>query len=258
MTLPSSGPLTFADIRAELGMTPGASLTIPSDPVRDLIGVPSGSIVLPTDFYSKSVVSQTDSRSTPATSHAAVSYGATRVSGGVLILAWHGSTASNPGLNPTCTVSGVNAPLIVARTNGNGAGVACGVALFTAAPSATSGTVAVSWGGLATAIVALRVVNYVITSATDTAEAAEGGATVSLDIPDKGILIGAVAREDSAAAITWTNLTEQGDDATSGGTRRGWGWDTLMAAQSGRNVTYSPFSSSLGQNAVIAASFAKV
>lgn len=254
MTLPASGSITVADIRTELGMAAGASITFPTD-VRDLIGVPSGSIVFPTDFYGKSVVTQTDTKTTPATSHAGVSFGATGTGRWVVILAWHGSTSSNPGLNPTATIGGQAATLIVARTTGDGGSNAVGVALFVAQPSGTSGTVAVSWGGLDTTIVALRVVNYNCAAAHDTDEADTATATLSVNIPNKGILIAAVGREADTTAITWTGVTEQGD-ADYGANRASWGWDTLMTTETGRSVTYSPHSSSQGQNAVIAASFA--
>jgi hypothetical protein len=51
MTLPASGAISTAQIRAEIGGS--GAVTIPSSEVRTLTGVASGAIVLPTDFHGK-------------------------------------------------------------------------------------------------------------------------------------------------------------------------------------------------------------
>lgn len=54
MTLPSSGTITLADIATELSVS--LPIDLNDSNVRALAGVPSGSIVMPTDFYGKSNV----------------------------------------------------------------------------------------------------------------------------------------------------------------------------------------------------------
>jgi len=52
MALPTSGSISMDDIKAELGITGELSLT--DQRVRDLVGIQSGSITMPNDFYGKS------------------------------------------------------------------------------------------------------------------------------------------------------------------------------------------------------------
>ncbi|WP_353644235.1 hypothetical protein [Mesorhizobium sp. WSM2239] len=105
MTLQSSGPMSFADIRAELGMAPGAPLTIPSPETRALTGVASGPIVIPTDFYGKSynpeiAVSLVDHKAI-STLPASISLGAA-ASGRLIIIAYMNGAEDN-GSVPTDT-----------------------------------------------------------------------------------------------------------------------------------------------------------
>lgn len=44
MTLPSTGPISFADINAELGLPVGTVISLNDPAVRDIAGIPSGSI----------------------------------------------------------------------------------------------------------------------------------------------------------------------------------------------------------------------
>ncbi len=55
MTLQSSGSMTGADIRGELRQT-GGDLVFPDPTTRWLADKPSGSIIIPTDYYSKTAV----------------------------------------------------------------------------------------------------------------------------------------------------------------------------------------------------------
>ena len=52
MALPTSGSISMDDIKAELGITGELSLT--DQRVRDLVGIQSGSITMPNDFYGMS------------------------------------------------------------------------------------------------------------------------------------------------------------------------------------------------------------
>lgn len=62
MTLPASGPITFAQIRAEIGGS--GPIVLPSTETRTLSGVASGPIVCPNDFWGKSSLSPAPSGTT--------------------------------------------------------------------------------------------------------------------------------------------------------------------------------------------------
>lgn len=255
MTLQSSGSMTFQDIVTELGTS--FPITIPND-VRDLAGKGSGSITIPTDLYGKSLVEETANVTTADTSHSGVSFGADTSGRWVVVLATHGNSASNPGTTPTATIGGVAATRIGAASTGTGGGTSVGMAMFVAQTTGATGTVAVSWSGLDTSIIVLRVVGFTLSSAHDSATSSSTGMPMSVNIPSKGLLIGGVAR-GSADAITLTNLTERGSDSTdSNSKRRSRGWNYNMSSETGRSVSVSPWNStaSNGVNAAVVASFA--
>lgn len=205
-----------------------------------------------------SSVTQTDSRTTTATSFANVNFGPDGVGRWVAILVFHHNTSVSPGQTPTATIGGVSATRIAAHSTGNGSGTASGIALLVAQPVGASGTVSVTWGGLSTTIVALATVGYDLSSAFAAAAAGSSGGGVFLtDIPAQGLLLGAVCRANDTAAVTWTNLTEKADESVIGN-RRSWGWDFPLASQSGRSVSYTPYSSGQGQNAGLVASFSSL
>ena len=52
MALPSSGPISIDQIKAELGIT--GELSLPDQRVRNLAGIQSGSLTLPNDVLGKS------------------------------------------------------------------------------------------------------------------------------------------------------------------------------------------------------------
>lgn len=252
MTLPASGPLTIAQILAEIGDS--FPVTIPNANWRTLAGKPTGALVIPDDFWGKSWsgVTEVDNRTTFAASHSGVAFGATDAKRWIVVIAVHGDTASNPGTTPTCTIGGTSARRILAHTSGDGIAAAVGVAMFAAQPSGTSGVVDVDWGSLNTSIVVLRVIGYDLATDFDVGGNDSGSASESINIPANGLLIGAVARTPVTAVI-WTNLTARGTDSS--GKRRSWGWDTQLPVQTGRAVSYSPHSGSQGQNCFVVASY---
>lgn len=199
-------------------------------------------------------ITQTDSRTTAATSHTTVAFGDVTATSWVGVLAFHGNTGSNPGQTPTATIGGAAADRIVAHSTGDGSSLATGSVLFVAQPGVTSGTVAVSWGGLATTIVVFRTTGYDLSAAFDTAK---DTANMSLDIPALGLTIGATQNASGTGNVTWANLTERGDEAANSKIRS-WAWDLNMALQSGRSVSPSPYSATQGRSADIVASFSAV
>lgn len=202
-------------------------------------------------------ITQTDVRSTLAAPHSDVEWGPAIPGSWVLLFAHHDSTPTDPGTTPTATIGGVPATRHIARSTGSGGGSAAGAAIFSAQPAGTSGTVTVSWNSLPTAIVVARVIGYDLSSAFATNGATTGSGTVSLDVPSNGLIVGNVKRSRNDA-ITWTNLTEIGDEILLNGAlerRHSWGWDAMMPQEAARSISYSPFESILGINAVTVASF---
>lgn len=196
-------------------------------------------------------IAQTDSRTTAAASHAAVAFGSPGSNVWVGILAFHGNTATNPGGAPTATIDGGGIARIQAHSTGDGAALATGSALFVAQPSAASGTVAVSWGGLATTILVFRTAGYNLGIEFDKHGDA---ANMSLDIPTLGLTIAATQNASGTGNVTWTNLTERGDEAANSKIRS-WAWDLDMAAQAPRTISPSPWSATQGASSDIVVSF---
>jgi hypothetical protein len=197
-------------------------------------------------------VTQTDSRTTAATSFSTVSFGAASTGRQIVLLVWHNDTASNPGQTPTATIGGVAATRVAAFSTGDGASIAVGTAIFVAAPSGTSGTVAVSWGGLNVTIVALRVVGYAVPAFAAGGHVTDGD-TYALGVPTNGLTVGMAGKASTGVDVTWTNLTENGNDDASGSSRS-WGWDLPLGSQT-RSITYAPYSTFQGQNTFAVASF---
>jgi hypothetical protein len=259
MTLPSSGGITIAQILAEIGDS--FPVTIPNANWRTLAGKPTGSLVIPTDFYGKSwrSVTQTDSRTTAATSFSTVSFGEDDTRRRIVVLVWHGDTNSNPGTIPTATIGGVAATRIAAESTGDdtSGSDATGCAIFIANPTGTTGTVSVSWTAHNVTIVVLRLVGY---SATPTASGAEanGGSDghFPLSSAANGCIIAAAGQGQGAGTnMVWTNITERGDENVGGGNnRRTWAWDTGISAGT-ITPTVTPWASAQGSNAMVAVTF---
>lgn len=252
MTLPASFPISASQINVELGRAAGAAFDMQGATERALAAVPSGAISM-SDFLGKSRVSitQTDSRTTAATSHASVSFGSVEAGAWVGVLAYHSDTGSNPGITPTATIGGVAATRIVADSTGDGTSTATGVVLFTAQPGVSSGTVNVSWNGLAVTIVVFKTIGYNLGAAYATNK---NSGTLTLNIPATGFAVGGNQNDNGTGNITWTNLTERGDEAANNKVR-GWAWDISMALQASRGITVAPFNVAIGKSAAIAASF---
>lgn len=255
MTLPSSGGLSFAQILAEIGDS--FPVTIPNANWRILAKKPTGSLIIPTDFYGKSwpAITLADTKTTPnASSFSSVNFGATDTNRWIAIFLAIEDTASNPGDTPTMT----GFTRIAASSTGNGSNTANGVALFVGQPSGTSGTVSFNWSSTPCTITVLRVTGYDLSSAYDSkANGDLGGGTYDIDIPTDGALIAMVTRDSLGTDVTFSGITERGNDA-SPDHRREWAWDILMALETNRTVSYSPFSASQGLNAWAIASFPRL
>lgn len=142
------------------------------------------------------------------------------------------------------TIGGV-AALFQKDHTGNGAGIATGICIARAQPLVSSGSVAVSWSTSARpamSLVMLRVVGFDLTTSHDEAQLPDveqngTGKTLGIDTVADGILFGGACKRNTNN-ITWTNLTEQGEDAQ-GSHRRSWGWDHPTILQSNRSVSFT-------------------
>jgi hypothetical protein len=128
---------------------------------------------------------------------------------------------------------------------GNGSGVAAGICIARAQPGVSSGSVALTWATAARpalSLVMLRVVGFNLTTLHDTAELPNvqqsgTGKTLNIDTIANGILFGGACKSNTNN-ITWTNLTERGED-TQGSHRRSWGWDHPTVTQANRSVSFT-------------------
>jgi hypothetical protein len=251
MALPSSGPISSADIAAEMGVS---TVTIPDANTRLLTGIASGPIVLPDDFWGKSMPSLTevDNRTTAATNFSSVNFGATDATRWIIVLAMHGDTGFDPGA-PTCTIGGGAATRSAFSYAWDGGGNAIGAAMFVAQPSGTSGTVAVSWNGLNTNIVVLRAVGFNCATAHDADSVNFYSPTpLSVDVPNNGLLV-ALGTNRANAVASWAGATLRENVGTTLGFR-GYATEINLAAQSGRGVSYTSIS---GLYAGICATFGR-
>ena len=116
MTLPASGPITFAQIRAEIGGS--GPIVLPSTETRTLSGVASGPIVCPNDFWGKSSLSPAPSGTTllSQTSSGAWSYTHTGYAAQTITVEIWGGGASGAGSN-----TGGKSPVVGYQGGGAGA-----------------------------------------------------------------------------------------------------------------------------------------
>lgn len=163
----------------------------------------------------------------------------------------HYSATNGPSISGI-TIGGVAAAFQLDNT-WNGTGGAAGICIARAQPAVSSGSVAISWASAASArpalsLVMLRVVGFDLTTPSDTAELPDvlqtgAGKTLLIDTVAGGLVIGGACKRNTNN-ITWTNLTEQGDDVQ-GNHRRSWGWDHPTALQSNRSVSFTSTGSEL-------------
>ncbi|WP_287307535.1 hypothetical protein, partial [Mesorhizobium sp.] len=137
------------------------------------------------------------------------------------------------------TIGGVSALRQVDHT-GDGAGKATGICIARAQPGVSSGDVVITWATSARpamSLVMLRVVGYNLTTLSDAAQLPDieqngAGKTLNIDTVAEGLLLGGACKRNTNN-ISWTNLTEQGED-TQGNHTRSWGWDHPTVLQSNR------------------------
>lgn len=249
MTLQSSGSMTIAEIRAELGMAVGAAITFPSDITRALAGVPSGSMVMPTDFYSKSATKFTetgvDSSSGSTQSVAGLDFGGA-ASTRHIIACVHWEGGSTERTLSSATIGGVSAAIRVQSGHSGGSTSVGSAIIIAAVPTGATGTVSCTFSGSVEtmAVGIIRTLGLASASAHDTATVpGEGDTSVSgtINVPANGVLVlcGTGSTNTTNGSMTFTGATERYDKNTgftTFGGRYGAAMSEMMSVQSNRAI----------------------
>lgn len=274
MTLPSSGPITAAQIRAELQLAPGTPFTIPAD-VRVLTGIPSGPIRWPQDFWGKSLrgITQTDFQGLPNSNGAntstwtSVNFGTPAANSFIVLGIWHGDTNSNPGLAPTCTAGGAGTTRYEPHSTGDDTSGtdAVGTVIFIGNPAASSGSVVVSnWLGSPTPknLICFRLTGYnSVPIETHGNHGTGSSGSSTWNVPQDAALIYIAGSGQSNTTMSWTGLTTRGEQlgvSLGANNRIIWGWDYNMPANGALVTTVSPWSTAQGSNSKSGVLFSKV
>ena len=213
MTLPTSGPITSAQIRAELQLAPGTPFTIPAD-VRVLTGISSGPIRWPQDFWGKSLrgVSITYSSFTGGNTWNSVPINSPNSIRRVYIGLIHGFVANNPGNAPSLTVDGSPATRIIAASTGGPttpAAIATGCAWFQANPANSTANISASWTGMTNfGIIVVTTTSYTTVTGSEVDGGSFGladGTVGPTQATSNGLFIG-LATYSSTQTPVWTEL----------------------------------------------------
>lgn len=252
MTLPASGSISTAQIRAELGG--GGGVTFPNAETRALTGIPAGSIVLPNSFHGRSAGGGGGGAPSPSASFIAVTHGNnTGVFAGVsfgaalstrrVVVAVHWGEGTIHRSLSSATIGGVAATIHVQRGHTGGV-TGLGSAIISAAvPTGATGTVDLTFAG---AITDCSIGVYRLTgmnsSPTDTGSdqttVTTGTLSVTVTVPTAGIVIAAYTGSTNTVGtgVTFGNATERYDAAN---TVRVGGAFTSGLLAGGRTITGS-------------------
>lgn len=257
MTIQSSGSMLYpATLNGELRRS--GSLTTPDAMTRWLAEVPTGPVVIPTDFYDKSAVKLVASygHGSAATSfsQSGVNFGPA-YSGRRIIIVVNTAFNAAHSLDMTSvsiggqTGSGADHGTLEPSIPGS-----AGVGIFMANPSGSSGTISFNTANNARARVwVLSVAGITTRHDYDWSTVLTNpGASRPINIPANGVLIAGFTRY-STASHSYGGVTNRGNSEFNVGTARGsYAWTNRLNAQSGRTVSAS---SASGTYAFIAASY---
>lgn len=214
MTLPASGPLTIGQILAEIGDS--YPVTIPNANWRLLAGKPTGSLVIPNDFWGKSWKSA--AYMGLVADSASISFGDARADRRIVAVI-HWSEGGTHRTLSSATIGGVAATVHVQRGHSGGS-TGLGAAIISAlVPTGTTGAVVCTFSGGGTADVSCGVYRLTgLTSGTPTdTDSAESQVTttditVTITMAAEGIVIaGYTGSTNATSVVTWTGVTEQYD-----------------------------------------------
>lgn len=286
MTLPASGQLTISQILAEIGDT--YPVTIPNANWRTLAGKPSGSLVIPNDFWGKTwgggggggggsnvAMGGSSSANTVGSvaSIAALSYGTIPAAAGRRIFAiieWACTADAVVTTLNSATIGGIAATIHVQNnSNGTSAFTNYGCAIISATvPTGTSGTLAATFSNatLRTMYASYCGVQGLVSSvAFDTASAfaellSDGSVSAQTvcNIGAKGLLFlsGIISSNSAPTNLIFTGANEQ-IDADGGANLAHYGnaMSFSLGAQSSRPVGVSGVIGVAGRARLAAASF---
>lgn len=149
MTLQTSGSMTTQQIKDELRQ-PVGNLTFPDPTTRWLSEKPSGSLVLPTDFYNKIAVKQVDFISIPgpiSSFTSPINFGIDYPGRSIILVPVAIKNSSDPSINfNTFTVNSGSVPTLVdSRRYWDGVGSSGLQGIGMVQPTGTSGTTSITF-----------------------------------------------------------------------------------------------------------------
>lgn len=223
MTLPASGALTTTQILAEIG--DGYPVTIPNANWRTLAGKPTGSLIMPNDFWgktwsgggspaTKSFIANYDSSGTSAT----ISTGTAAASRVIVVaVSWHeGSSHETLSSLKFGNPSSGDSLNIIGQTGHSGGFTGFGVALcYLPWPSGTSEDIFATFTGTVNTVKfgVWKMTNLTSNTPTDSGTQQTSGTsddvTVTLNTNASGIIIAGFRGSTGASnPSSWTTATE--------------------------------------------------
>lgn len=114
------------------------------------------------------------------------------------------------------TIGGISATFVVRGAGAN----ETSELWYASVPTGTTGTVVVNWSGAqdGCGIVVARITGASAAPSASGSDNDSDPATVSLTIPAGGVAFGYISQRHNSGAYTWTNLTEEVDEAYLAGT----------------------------------------
>lgn len=275
MTLPSSGSITGAMIRTELGLGAGVDFTIPNAAIRNLVGKPAGSIIIPTDFYGQTAgghcAYQNTVSATTVSGTATVTglnFGATAWNRRIFAaIQWACTSEVTTRILTSASIGGIIATRHV-QTNAGGGSTSTnyGCAIISAVvPTGASGTVVAVFDDTTNTKVHVstyRVTGLVSDTAHDIAAAfdedlSNAVPSTTIAVPSSGLLFlsSIFSCVDPIAGIAFTGATERQDAAGVDQDRYGTAMSFALSNEAARTVSADASSTATIRGRLAAASF---
>ncbi|MGO8242939.1 hypothetical protein [Rhizobium johnstonii] len=244
MTLQASGSMTGADIRDELRQS-GGDLVFPDPTTRWLADLSAGSVIIPTDYYGKAAVKQTDAQNVVGsgttwnvTVNLGIDFPGRRFV--VCIIGYAASTASQVLVVGPNTLGGQTITLGPGQARFNPSTNVAGGILYSS-PSAVTGTSGTLHIVFNQTVIRFRCVVYSISNistlfhsnSTGSGSATSLNTTVNVDT--NGVVV-AMAFKDNATSMTLSGVVEDSDAGSGGNVRMVTGWENRLASQTARPI----------------------
>jgi hypothetical protein len=224
MTLNASGPISLngttagESIAVELGLSGSTALSLDDASVRDLSGIASGQIIMPTDFYGKTYapaatitnVANATSGSNLSSYTFTVNFGATGSNRHIVVGVYQSGSAGTTRTISSMTIGGIGATLITRSAVNNGAASISGsCALFYASvPTGTSGNVVVTLNAAASnAAISVFAAYNLNTGVTFSNSVVNSNTVGAGSATAKGVGVGFSVAWQGSPTFSWTGLT---------------------------------------------------